>query len=346
MKIAFYVYPTAFQNIGGGEILLLKTKEHLEKLGVSVKLFDTWTDRLGDFDLLHVFGSVKDALPMMEEAKLAGIKIVLSTICWYSWKSAWGTYGSWVSRVAAVARHAAKVGLPFIPSERKRMMEIADILIPNSDMEARQLCRYFCVPKDKIRMIPNGTELCFAEAKPDAFVAKYGLKDFVLCVGRIEPRKNQLNLVRALKGTKVQLVIIGKSVSPYKKYYEACLREAGPNVHFLGGLPHGSELLMSAYAACDTFVLPTWLETPGLAALEAGLAGAKVVITREGSTREYFEDLVEYVSPGDPGDIRRKIQKALQSSKTDALRQRIRSFYSWDLIAKQNLDVYKRLCGE
>lgn len=72
MKVAFYVYPTAFQNPGGGEVQLLKTKEALEKLGVPIKLFDIWNDRLRDFDILHVFGSVKDALPMMEEAKRVG----------------------------------------------------------------------------------------------------------------------------------------------------------------------------------------------------------------------------------------------------------------------------------
>jgi len=345
MKIAFYVYPTAFQNLGGGEVLLLKTKEYLEKRGVSVKLFDIWKDKLSDFDILHVFGSVKDALPMMEEAKLAGIKVVLTTICWYSWRSAWGNYGSIASKALALMRHAAKVWFPFIPSKRKRMMEIADLLIPNSELEARQLYRYFHVPKMKVRVVPNGVDSVFSEANPEAFIAQYGLKDFVLCVGRIEPRKNQLNLIRAVKGTKIPLVIIGKSVSLYKKYYEACLREAGPHVHFLGGLPHGSELLRSAFAACEVFVLPTWLETPGLAALEAGLAGAKVVITQEGATREYFKDLVEYVSPNDLQDIRTKIEAAVQKPKNDALKRHIQSHYSWESVAEKNLQAYAQVLG-
>ena len=45
------------------------------------------------------------------------------------------------------------------------------------------------------------------------------------------------------------------------------------------------------------FALPSWFETPGLAALEAALAGCSVVITPFGSTREYFGDLVEYARP-------------------------------------------------
>ena len=65
MKVCFYVYPSAFQNPGGGEILLLKTKEYLEKAGVEVRLFDMCHDRFQEGDLLHVFGSVKEALGLM-----------------------------------------------------------------------------------------------------------------------------------------------------------------------------------------------------------------------------------------------------------------------------------------
>ena len=49
--------------------------------------------------------------------------------------------------------------------------------------------------------------------------------------------------------------------------------------------------LASAYAAARVFALPSWFETPGLAALEAGLAGCAVAITPYGSTRDYFGDL-------------------------------------------------------
>src|SRR5260221_73826 len=123
LKVAFYVYPTAFQAPGGGEVQLLKTKEYLEKEdGIEIKLLDTWTDKLSSFDLLHVFGSVKDCLPMMEIAKNIGVKIALSTICWYSWKSAWGTFGSPKDRALAIARQAAKNCFPFVSSKRKRMM--------------------------------------------------------------------------------------------------------------------------------------------------------------------------------------------------------------------------------
>ena len=48
---------------------------------------------------------------------------------------------------------------------------------------------------------------------------------------------------------------------------------------WLGRLDHHDPLLASAYAAARVFALPSWFETPGLAALEAALAGCSVAIT-------------------------------------------------------------------
>lgn len=343
LKVLFYVYPTAFQAPGGGEVQLLQTKKHLEQLGVSVKLFDPWQDKLKDYDILHTFGSVKDCLPVMEAARTAGIKNVLSTICWYSWKSSWHTYPEPKARLISMARHAAKEFLPFVPSERKRMMEISDLLLPNSESEADQLSRYFGVPKNRITAVPNGVDLSFAQSSPDAFVQKYGFKDFVLCVGRIEPRKNQLNMVRALKGLKAPVVFVGQPVPHYQEYFEQCKKEADSNIHFLGALPHESGLLASAYAACRVFLLASWLETPGLAALEAGLAGANVVITTEGATHEYFREFAQYAAPDKLADIRAQVESSLEKPKSDALKNHVQTQYPWKNVAEKTLKAYQSL---
>ncbi|MDD5218790.1 MAG: glycosyltransferase family 4 protein [Candidatus Omnitrophica bacterium] len=346
MKIAFYVYPIAFQSPGGGEIVLLKTKEYLAKEGVDVKLFDPWTDKFSDFDILHTFGSVKDCLRVMEAAQAAGTKNFLSSICWYSWKAAWGTYPEWQRRMPSLARQFAKTFCPFMPSQRKKMFDCADVVSPSSRAEAGQLKRYFLVPEEKMAVIPHGVDAAFAEAKGDAFHEKFGIRDFILCAGRIEPRKNQLNVIRALRGIKQPLVFIGGTVPAYKNYYEECVREAGSNVHFLGEVPHQSKLLASAYAACNTFLLATWLETPGLAAMEAGLAGAKVVVTAEGATKEYFLNYVSYVRPDSMSDIRQKTLSAFERPRDPALRKHLQQNYSWTVVAKQTAEAYRRVLGK
>jgi len=346
MRIAFYVYPVAFQTPGGGEIALLKTKEYLEKEGVQVTLFNPWKDKLSSFDILHTFGSVKDSLQMMEAAKRVGVKNVLSTICWYSFKSSWLMHLAWRERMGPVSRHLLKIFFPYVPSQRKRMMQISDAVIPNSRSEAKQLRRFFNVPSGKITVIHNGTDQTFADANPDEFYVRYGLSDFVLCVGRIEPRKNQLNVIKALKGIHKPVVFIGDYVSQFKSYYELCKREADKNMHFLGPLPHDSSLLASSYAACNTFLLATWLETPGLAALEAALAGAKVVITDQGATKEYFSDLVTYVKPHKPDEIRKKLVIALDAQKNTSLKEYIKKKFLWSSAAKKMIKVYEGLLRE
>ncbi len=341
--IYYYVYPSAFQNPGGGEVLLLKSKEYVEQAGTRVTLFNMWQDRLSSSDILHVFGSVKEALGLMEVAKSVGTKIVHSPIIWYDWSSSFGIDYDPKERMICLIRQLAKSFAPFIPSDRRKMMQLADVVLASSVLEAKQIHRYFLIPQERIRVVTYGTDDYFERATPDLFVKKYGLKDFVLCVGRIEPRKNQLNLIRAMNQISKPLVLIGDPVSHHQNYYDRCVKEAKSNVRFLGGLKRDSEELKSAFAACDVFALPSWFETPGLSALEAGLAGAKLVITQGGPTREYFQDLAEYADPKSIADIKVKIEKALSSKKTDRLKQHIRAKYLWQNMAKQTIQIYQSL---
>jgi glycosyltransferase involved in cell wall biosynthesis len=108
---------------------------------------------------------------------------------------------------------------------------------------------------------------------------------------------------------------------------------------------HDSDLLASAYAACDTFVLPSLFETPGIAALEAGLSGAKVVITPHGGPREYFGSMADYVNPYDVQDIRRGILKALDRPRNDVLATHIAARFLWKHVAIRTAEVYTAALG-
>ena len=341
--IYYYVYPSAFQNPGGGEVLLLKSKEYIERTGMKIALFNMWQDRLSASDILHVFGSVEEALGLMRAAKATGAKIVHSPIIWYDWSSSIGIDYDLKERVICFLRQLAKSFFPFVPSGRKKMMQLADLVLASSKMEGKQIHRYFLIPENRIRVVPYGTDEFFAQSKPDLFVKKYALQDFVLCVGRIEPRKNQLNLIRAMNQIDRTLVIIGDAVTHHQPYYERCVKEAKANVRFLGSLKRDSEELKSAFSACDVFALPSWFETPGLSALEAGLAGAKIVITQGGSTREYFQDMAEYANPASVSDIKSKIETALVSKKTDRLKNHIQAKYLWQNMAAQTIQLYQSL---
>jgi glycosyltransferase involved in cell wall biosynthesis len=121
------------------------------------------------------------------------------------------------------------------------------------------------------------------------------------------------------------------------------VQEAAKHKHILliGGLENESEMLASAYAACRVFILPSLFETPGIAALEAGLAGARIVITKFGGTQEYFRDMAIYVDPHSVESIRSGIVRALNADKTSDLRDHIRKEYLWERVAEKTLVAYR-----
>lgn len=341
MKVAFFTYPSAFQNIGGGEILLLKLKEYLEREGVEVDLFDIWRSRVEQFDILHVFGSVKDCLGLVHVARARNIRVVITPLLWSDLRRALFCE-SWKQKIDLALRHSAKWLLPSFPSPRRTLLTLSDLIFPNSEIEKKQIARFFSIPDKQFRVIYNGVDKDFCNADPSLFVVRYGKEPFILSVGRIEPRKNQLNLIKAVKKIDGRrLVLIGSPVSGYESYFAECQKEGAGFTQFVPTLNHHDPLLKSAYAACDLFVLQGWFETPGLVAMEAALAGARLVVTQGGSTREYFKDMAFYMNPASPSDIQKKIVAALKHPKDARLRRHILDHYTWDRIAQATVDAYR-----
>ena len=329
MRAAFFTYPSAFQNVGGGEVLLLKLKEYLEKEGMRVDFFDSWHAKVEDYDWLHVFGSVKDCLGLVRVANARKVKVAITPLLWTDWSS------------GPFLRHLTKMIYPRFPSDRRELLLRSDLIFPNSETEKGHLERFFALPPGKMKVVYNGVDEKFARSGPSLFTSRFGNGPFVLSVGRIEPRKNQLNLIRAVKKTGKKLVLIGSAVSGYENYGERCRKEGEGFTVFLPTLAHEDPMLGSAYAACELFVLPAWFETPGLAALEAALAGAKLLVTKGGSTREYFKHYAEYLDPSNVEDIRRKILSAIQNAPPEGLRSHILERYTWKPIAQATRRFYE-----
>src|SRR4029079_15982991 len=102
-----------------------------------------------------------------------------------------------------------------------------------------------------------------------------------------------------------------------------------------------------AYADCAAFVLPSLLETPGQAALEAAAQGAPLVLTSARSTREHFGDAARYVDPMSTAAIADAIEAALAQPAT--VRQRrartslVRSRFQWATAIRDLLPIYRSL---
>lgn len=321
----------------GDTVQIANTRYWLQRLGVEVDL--TTTSRLqggplrwGSYDWIHLFNlfPIEETFRQAEWARDTRAPIALSTIFWDA--------GEFLSRTSPRTGSEHEWWNSTQPM-RKALVDEAALLLPNSRAEAALLGRFFGdhLPS-KCRVIPNGVDPSLAGASPEPFRAVYGRPDpFVLCVARIARRKNQLALIRALQGTGLPLVFIGPVNDP--RYLEECRQEAGWDVRFLGEMP--CRLVASAYSAARVHVLPSWYDTPGLASLEAGIHGCRVVSTDRGPTREYLGDLAWYCDPDSPASIRRATLDAWLTDETPPLGEQILGKYTWQRAAEETLNAYK-----
>jgi len=200
----------------------------------------------------------------------------------------------------------------------------------------------FDLDVDKFSVIPNGVDPRFgSQADPETFRRHFGVPTpFLLNVANVEPRKNQRMLAQVARQLDVDLLLVGRARDP--RYLAECLSQGGPRVRHLGFLDHADPLLASAYRACEVFVLPSLLETPGLAALEAATQGARLVVTSVGSTADYFEGLVRYVEPTNALALRRAIEDAWTAQRDDRLRNHVLANFTWTHAAKALVAAYNR----
>ncbi|CAN5642960.1 hypothetical protein BH11PSE7_BH11PSE7_28850 [soil metagenome] len=322
MNILFNTYPMAFHTPGGGEVQLLQYRQFLPQQGMKVTLLDMWNPGFRDHDLVHFFSCMSGSVHFCAFAKSIGLPLVVSPNLWIT--------------------EDTRERYPF--DDIRTQFVLADRVIGNSDLECDLLARVFNIPRDKFSTVYNGVNDIFCH-RVDAslFRSEFGIEGpFVLNVANVEPRKNQLGLAQAMKQHPgMKLVLIGHERDP--AYAEQVRAEGGSQVAYLGPLPHDSVLLRSAYAACDVFALPSTLETPGLAALEACASGARIVITAEGSTREYFGVGAVYVDPGDVASIAAGITQALQGERCLTAAMHTRANYTWQRASHALAGVYHEL---
>lgn len=322
MKVLFNTYPVAFDCPGGGEIQLLKTKEALETLGVEVVFFDLWNPMPGDVDVVHYFSVQGGSINFCSYVKKKGLPLVISPIIW-------------------LGKDRDKYPL----NEIGELLQIADVIFPNSIAERKQLAGFFSLDESKFHVTYNAIEKEFvASARSDEFRRAFGIKGpFVLNVANIEERKNQLGLVRAMKGMGIDLVLLGNIRD--RALFHACMTEGKDFVRYVSHIPHEHPLLKSAYDSCDLFVLPSLLETPGLSALEAAARGKKLVITEIGATGEYFGEFVTYVDPYSVESIRKGIEKELKAHRDGSLRHYVSEKFTWWRAGQQALEGYGKAIG-
>lgn len=356
MNVLFLARATLYSVHGGDTVQIAATAKYLKKLGVSVdiKLTNEKID-YSKYDLLHVFNVIRPA-DMLIHINKSKLPYVLSTIfvdyADYQKYHATGIV-SFLNRIAtpdqleyfkAIARWIKNGetinSWEYIYKGHKRsvqqLAENARFLLPNSENEYQRFVNSYGVERP-YKVVYNGVDL---EVFTDGGVLSFEkIENSVLCVSRIEGKKNHLNLIKALNNTPYNLKIIGKAAPNHQEYFNECKNIAADNITFIDFIPQ--EKLIDSYRSAKVHVLPSWNETCGLSSLEAGFYNCNLVITDKGDTKDYFGEDAWYCDPGDPKSIYENVVKASTSPSKDDVRKKIINTFNWEQAALQTYAVYK-----
>ncbi len=329
--------PLAFGK-GGLELQMIKSMAALQQIGVSVQKFDYWDEALTS-DLLHLFGGGFNQIELVLRASSMNLPLVITSM---------------FVRTAGKAKYDAwNIAEKFLPVSstfglRKSVLKRADAVVCISEFEAQDIVRWFGVDRERIHIISNGVDDHFFTATPHAAISEFGMQDYVLCVGSVEPLKQQHIVIEACVKAKKPLLLIGKpklvdtrEVAEYTEKIERMVAQSD-NVKWIKGLDHASPLLASAFAACRMHVLPTWAEAQGLVSLEAAAAGRAIVMSDLPNLRQIFGPNAWYGTAGSSDSFAAVIDRAWDSTPSFASKKPA-WLQSWTEVARQLSTVYQHV---
>jgi glycosyltransferase involved in cell wall biosynthesis len=163
----------------------------------------------------------------------------------------------------------------------------ADSIVAISEQTKNDLVDFYQIPKEKIKVIYQGCHKAFKEDTSAEDQKQLRLKfqlpeKYILSVGTIEPRKNLLTIVKAIKAQpEVNLVIVGKETK-YAKEIKTFIAEhlMEHRVFFLKNVTMPE--LAGIYQMASVFVYASQFEGFGIPIIEA-LFSKTPVITSTGS---------------------------------------------------------------
>ncbi|MDQ2817138.1 MAG: glycosyltransferase [Candidatus Eremiobacteraeota bacterium] len=353
MRALLVLRPDALTHHGGDTVQAHSTASALCAIGLEAHVVATKSPDPRGFDIAHIFGMNQPEVcaRQIECCRRAGVSVALSPI-WLSLREFFararaveavlGKARAEKAARAKLARLRATPAVRLLDRRRHaqlarmealqvRLLLAADVLLPNSAIEAREYVTALGVTCARVRVVRNAVVDQAYDGTP---AARAG----VLCAGRVESMKNQAMLALAVRGLDPSLTLAGEACDSY--YLQLCRRWGGSQLQHAGRLAQPQ--LFAALRATQVHAMPSWGETTGLASLEAAAAGCKLVVGNRGAEIEYFGDDAEYADPADPDSIRAAVLRALgrpPRAAGDSLDRRMRAL-SWRRAAEQTAAAY------
>lgn len=239
---------------------------------------------------------------------------------------------------------------------RRTVSRAAKILTGTEFSRASILRVYGDLDEDQVVVVPNAAAPEFRPISRESASAvvrdSFGIPGpFILSVGDLQPRKNQIGLikafaemVRAYPQLPHRLVLAGKETWFAERVREAA-RDSGveDRIQFCGFVSDPD--LLQLYNACDLFVFPSFYEGFGLPALEAMACGRAVICSRTTSLPEVVDGAAILFDPFSTGEMVRALADLLLDAELRARMERLglqrAAHFSWQKTAERTLDVFR-----
>ena len=214
-----------------------------------------------------------------------------------------------------------------------RAVRRAARILAVSERTKRDLVELYDTSPDRIVVTPNGVDPAFRPAD-EALSDSLLQSPYVLAVGAVQARKNQLSALEAANAVELPLVVVGPEKDPA---LAAELRRRGARLE--GYVETGRLVELYRGAAC--LVQASRFEGFGLPVLEAMACGTPVVAVREPALEEVAGDAAVFVEDGRLADgIRQAL--AERDRLVEAGLERARRF-TWRGAAERTLAVYREI---
>ena len=232
----------------------------------------------------------------------------------------------------------------------------SDRIIAISEQTKADIIKFYGIDKQKISVVYQTCNDSFkheaTQEQMDTLKKKYQLpSDFLLNVGTIEPRKNALNIVKALHLHKIDipLIIIGRN-TPYAKQIKTYITEHNLNKQIQILHDVTNEDLPVFYQMAKAFVYPSTFEGFGIPIIEALYSKTPVISSLDSCFSEAGGPDSIYVEAGNVEALAQAISNLLSdTSKSKHMTAKGLEYvqrFNTDKVTEDLYKVYRELIKE